>query len=146
MHEEGGVVDDDTMRDEPAPTSGERDTATAIDDAFVKITEAEAEAEDGDSPGTGVPDADDGLIDRDRAESFRRRWEDILVEFVDRPRGSVERADRLVLEVMQQLQASFTLARERLEAKWGEGSDTSTEDLRQALRRYRSFFDRLLDA
>jgi len=96
--------------------------------------------------GTTSNDDPETLLDRDRAETFRRRWEDIQTDFVDRPRESVEQADRLVLEVVQQLQASFTLARERLESQWSEGEDASTEDLRQALRRYRSFFDRLLSA
>ncbi len=32
----------------------------------------------------------------------------------------------------------------RLEQQWSRGDDVSTEDLRIALKRYRSFFDRLL--
>jgi hypothetical protein len=44
------------------------------------------------------------------------------------------------------LQASFTTARERLESQWNGGDEGSTEDLRLALRQYRSFFDRLLAA
>jgi hypothetical protein len=95
-----------------------------------------------------VGDADERmeLLDRDRSESFRRRWSDIQADFVDRPRESVEQADRLVLEVVEQLQASFTSAREQLESQWSGGDEASTEDLRLALRRYRSFFDRLLAA
>jgi hypothetical protein len=31
-----------------------------------------------------------------------------------------------------------------LEKRWGQGDSVSTEDLRLALQRYRSFFDRLL--
>lgn len=38
----------------------------------------------------------------------------------------------------------FANERATLEKHWHEGSDVSTEDLRQALQRYRSFFDRLL--
>jgi hypothetical protein len=45
---------------------------------------------------------------------------------------------------MQRLAESFAQERERLEAQWGRGEDISTEDLRVALQRYRSFFQRLL--
>jgi len=38
----------------------------------------------------------------------------------------------------------FAKERSNLEATWSRGGEVSTEDLRQALRRYRSFFDRLL--
>jgi len=31
-----------------------------------------------------------------------------------------------------------------LEGQWKQGDDVSTEDLRQALQRYRSFFNRLV--
>jgi hypothetical protein len=64
--------------------------------------------------------------------------------FVDDPRQSVQQADALVGEVMQRLADMFAHERERLEGQWSRGDDVSTEDLRQALRRYRSFFDRLL--
>jgi hypothetical protein len=146
-------VNEDAMRDEEPtdPTPERSDTTTAVDDAFTKVPEADSSRPTDD--GTKAPAADgatqsdpEALLDRDRSESFRRRWDEIQAGFVDRPRHAVEGADRLVLEVVQQLQASFTLARERLEAQWGQGDDASTEDLRQALRRYRSFFDRLLSA
>ncbi len=45
---------------------------------------------------------------------------------------------------MQRLAAVFSEEREQLEAQWAQGDDVSTEDLRIALQRYRSFFDRLL--
>ena len=66
--------------------------------------------------------------------------------FVDEPRDSVAQADALVADLMQQLAASFSEERERLEKQWDSGDDVSTEDLRVALTRYRSFFDRLLSA
>ncbi|HEU4354117.1 MAG TPA: hypothetical protein VFT27_00870 [Actinomycetota bacterium] len=68
------------------------------------------------------------------------------MRFVDEPRSAVEDADQLVTEVIEQLQASFTTERGRLEGQWQQGDEVSTEDLRLALRRYRSFFDRLLAA
>lgn len=83
------------------------------------------------------------LADRDTHE-FRARWEAIQIAFVDSPREAVENADGLVAELMQQLAQSFAGAKRDLEHQWSRGEDVSTEDLRQALRRYRSFFDRLL--
>jgi hypothetical protein len=56
----------------------------------------------------------------------------------------VEQADELVAEVIQSLAGSVASERERLERQWSGGGEASTEDLRQALRRYRSFFSRLL--
>ena len=84
------------------------------------------------------------LLPSDSTDSYRERWEAIQASFVDEPRNSVEEADRLVLEVIQELQSSFTAERETLEAQWQSGDDVETEDLRVAFQRYRSFFDRLL--
>jgi len=78
------------------------------------------------------------------AQAFQSRWSDIQASFVDEPRRSVEQADGLVAEVMQRLAQVFADERSRLESQWDRGEDTDTEALRQALRRYRSFFDRLL--
>jgi hypothetical protein len=78
------------------------------------------------------------------AESFRSRWLDIQTSFVDEPGRAVEQADRLVAEVMEQLAKTFADERSKLEPQLVQGEDISTEDLRMALRRYRSFFDRLL--
>lgn len=77
-------------------------------------------------------------------DEFRTRWREIQGEFVDEPRRSVEQANALVGLVIQQLTDVFTNERAKLENLWGQGKEVSTEDLRQALRRYRSFFDRLL--
>jgi len=86
------------------------------------------------------------LLPSDQTERFTARWREIQTGFVDRPRESVEQADALVADLMQRLAASFSNERERLEAEWDAGDDVSTEDLRVALTRYRSFFDRLLSA
>jgi hypothetical protein len=86
------------------------------------------------------------LLPADRTAGYRGRWDDIQSRFVDDPRSSVEQADTLVLEVVQDLQTTFGSERSSLEAQWQSGEDVQTEDLRVALRRYRSFFDRLLSA
>jgi hypothetical protein len=86
------------------------------------------------------------LLPDDESEGFTNRWRDIQTGFVDEPRNSVAQADALVAELMQRLAAGFSEERQRLEAQWDRGDDVSTEDLRVALTRYRSFFDRLLSA
>jgi hypothetical protein len=75
---------------------------------------------------------------------FRSQWGKIQTSFVDEPRQTVENADKLVAAVMQRLAEGFANERSGLEKQWGRGADVSTEDLRVALQRYRSFFDRLL--
>ena len=86
------------------------------------------------------------LLPADQSETYTARWREIQTSFVDEPRQSVEKADALVADLMEALAAGFSSARERLEAQWDSGDDVSTEDLRVALTRYRSFFDRLLSA
>jgi len=76
--------------------------------------------------------------------NLRSRWEKIQVGFVDEPRKAVEEADELVDTVVQRLTEIFSNERSRMEHDWDKGETISTEDLRVALRRYRSFFDRLL--
>jgi hypothetical protein len=84
------------------------------------------------------------LMAKGEATGFRDRWQDVQVDFVDDPRVAVERADALVAELMQQLAREFTRERDALEKQWSGGGQASTEDLRLALQRYRSFFSRLL--
>lgn len=84
------------------------------------------------------------LFPTGEAEAFRSRWTEVQTGFVDEPRTAVEQADSMVAEMMQRLAQVFSEERAKLEEQWSRGDDISTEDLRQALRRYRSFFDRLL--
>jgi len=94
---------------------------------------------------SAIPDAKVApLFSEDDAASLRERWTDVQAGFVDEPRNSVEQADSLVAEVMKRLADSFATERQSLERQWSSGEQASTEDLRVALRRYRSFFDRLL--
>ena len=85
------------------------------------------------------------LFAEDETRGFREEWNAIQIGFVDEPRGSVEKADPLVASVIQRHASSFSDEKSRLEAQWDRGEDVSTEDLRVNLRRYRSFFDRLLN-
>jgi hypothetical protein len=93
------------------------------------------------------PDHDEKLsplLSPSETSEFRSRWSSIQTGFVDEPRRTVEQADELVAEIMQRLAQSFSDQRSNLEKQWERSDEVSTEELRLALRRYRSFFDRLL--
>ncbi|MEV7780145.1 hypothetical protein [Kitasatospora sp. NPDC088351] len=77
-------------------------------------------------------------------EEFRSRWQKIQSDFVDDPRNAVHAADTLVAEAMQALATTFAAHKQDLEGQWHRGDEVPTEELRIALRRYRSFFNRLL--
>lgn len=103
----------------------------------------------GTAPGTATPATEEQrrpLLADEELDGFRGRWDAVQVGFVDEPRGSVQQADALVAELMQRLAQTFSDERTSLESQWEQGADVSTEDLRVAMQRYRSFFDRLLRA
>ena len=83
------------------------------------------------------------FAERDATE-LRKRWAEAQTGFVDEPRRAVEQADSLVADAMKRLAESFATERATLEKQWDRGDNVTTEDLRVALQRYRSFFDRLL--
>lgn len=124
----------ETMQEANEPESEARPTSQR------PVDEAEM------SPAQADDDERAPLLPGDEAERFRRRWEDLQTGFVDQPRQMVEEADELVGDLMQQLTAGFSEERSSLESQWDSGEDVSTEDLRVALTRYRSFFNRLLSA
>ncbi|OKI22349.1 hypothetical protein A6A25_35960 [Saccharothrix sp. CB00851] len=78
------------------------------------------------------------------AENFQVEWRALQAEFVDDPREAVQRVDELVTQVMQVLTDTFAEHKHALEEQWRRGDEVQTEELRQALKRYRAFFDRLL--
>jgi hypothetical protein len=84
------------------------------------------------------------LFSESEMGEFQSQWIKIQTCFVDEPRGTVKDADKLVAAVMQRLAEGFSNERSGLEKQWDRGDNVSTEDLRIALQRYRSFFDRLL--
>jgi hypothetical protein len=84
------------------------------------------------------------LFEEDAARKFRSRWTAIQSKFVDDPRDSVKQADDLVADIIKNVTMNFAERRITLEKQWNNGENISTEDMRQALKRYRSFFERLL--
>lgn len=83
------------------------------------------------------------LIDEDKVTGFRDRWQNVQTGFVDDPKQAVHQADELVAAVISALATTFAEHKSELEGQWQQG-EPATEELRIALRRYRSFFDQLL--
>jgi hypothetical protein len=122
---------------EPAPPPEERP-----DESPTNVRKLErpgrppADAAVGERPGA--------LLAGDEVGELRHRWETIQTGFVDEPRRAVQEADSLVAQTMTRLAEVFSRERSTLEQQWSSGQDVSTEDLRVSMKRYRSFFDRLL--
>jgi hypothetical protein len=94
--------------------------------------------------GGGEPNTQ--LLEGDELHGVIERWREIQAQFVDEPRAAVREADALVADLMQRLARMFAGERAQLESRLASGDGASTEDLRQGLQRYRSFFERLLAA
>jgi hypothetical protein len=93
----------------------------------------------------GQPEALVELFNPELSSQFRARWDAVQIGFVDDPKSAVQQADELVAQVMTSLAESFAKERSGLEKVIGDDDGSaSTENLRMALRRYRSFFQRLL--
>ena len=84
------------------------------------------------------------LFSPEAAKEFRERWTRVQTGFVDDPKHAVRQADQLVAQVMKTLAETFSKERANLETQLDQKDNASTENLRLALRRYRSFFERLL--
>ena len=112
---------------------------THLDGSSVVIGHVQDAVDRAATPSESVP-----LFSESETGEFRSQWIKIQTCFVDEPRGTVKDADKLVAAVMQRLAEGFANERSGLEKQWDRGGAVSTEDLRVALQRYRSFFDRLL--
>jgi hypothetical protein len=139
-----------TTRDiaEPRAAGGEttEDMPLTREDHDAEARE-QAEHLDREATVSTGPETTEPLLPAEQSDRFEQRWHEIQASFVDEPRQAVEQADTLVAELMQELASGFSETRSRLEAQWdNEGDNASTEDLRVALTRYRSFFNRLLTA
>lgn len=145
-----------STRDLADADGGTEDRAEAPDDTGAEeaapadepLARERSELDDDSAGADGATEDDERgpLLPDDETDGFTTRWREIQIAFVDEPRESVAKADALVADLMQRLAASFSDERRGLESQWDRGDDVSTEDLRVALMRYRSFFDRLLSA
>jgi hypothetical protein len=132
-------------------TDGEPAEATATDGRAGGSARPES---DGAAPGTtsaagsatgqDVPADPERFVPAERAKGFAARWAELKGDFVDEPRDAVHKADALVGDVLDEIAKVFTEQRSRIEHDLDTDS-TSTEDLRQAMHRYRKFFERLLN-
>jgi hypothetical protein len=135
-------------RTQPTPVST-RDIANAAAD---RRANEPPHPPEGAQPAIHGPDAErrtsagprDALFPAAEIDALRTRWEAIQTGFVDEPKTAVTEADALVAQTVTRLAEVFAEERSNLEKQWGHEGNISTEDLRVALRRYRSFFDRLL--
>lgn len=133
----------------PAPDAGSESTSPDSDtEAPVAEPASTPAAEPASTPsaepaGTPAAAMSGPLVPEADAMDFRARWEATQQGFVDEPRSAVSDADRLVGEVLQRLSTTFEDQHHELERQWSDG-EPSTEDLRTALQRYRTFFERLL--
>ena len=82
-----------------------------------------------------------GLVVAYRLPSFRERWREVQLRFVDSPKEATAEAAGLVDEVVDRLAASLREQKGRLA---GDGTD-DTEKLRVELRGYRDMLNRILD-
>src|SRR5215211_4359280 len=105
---------------------------------------AEERTPENQAPTNTTPETLEPLFEDESARKFRSRWQVIQSKFVDDPRDSVKQADDLVADIIKNVTMSFADRRMSLEKQWNSEGDISTEDMRQALKRYRSFFERLL--
>jgi hypothetical protein len=96
------------------------------------------------APANQIEDSLEPLFEDDAAAKFRTRWLAIQSKFVDDPRDSVKQADDLVADMIKNVTMNFADRRIGLEKQWNSGENISTEDMRVTLKRYRSFFERLL--
>ena len=151
MTEHTRLSTDDLARAARAETRPEgvmnrNDAATAVEPAPKTAASREAGQDVKPTrPHAAVPaEANTPLLTGNEAERFHKRWADIQAGFVDEPRRAVQEADGLVAETMKRLAETFANERTTLEHQWDRGDNVTTEDLRVALQRYRSFFSRLL--
>ena len=131
------AINDRAINDQPGPVLAER-PAGEVEVAAIANSEVRSASETRNASATAP------LFPTSELEELRNRWSGVQTAFVDEPRSAVEQADGLVAAAMKRLAEVFAEERSRLEQQWDRGDNVSTEDLRIALQRYRSFFQRLL--
>lgn len=138
-HTATDTVDADGTAHDPVLEHGHGETHA--EDEAVYTDEAEV-----DGPRNTAEQLEPGasLFGADEVDGFRDEWRTLQGDFVDSPREAVHRADELVAQVIQSLATTFADHKRSLEGQWQEGEQVETEELRLALQRYRSFFDKLL--
>lgn len=92
------------------------------------------------------------------ATQYTDQWQQVQYKFVDDPHASVAEAADIIAQVTAKLEAAIQERQRAIEerqraiaeqqrtlrGRWGEGSNTDTEVLRETLRMYRTFLDQLI--
>jgi len=136
--------DDESRADGGEHTLSTADLASAATQPADSRTDADTDTDRAARPAESGGDVEaPPLIDEEKITGFRDRWQNVQTGFVDDPKQAVHQADELVAAVISALATTFAEHKSELEGQWRQG-EPATEELRIALRRYRSFFDQLL--
>jgi hypothetical protein len=119
-------------------TTGDVDTSYRTGSPSDQVAAAGGATSAGSTSGNGSS----ALLGDDH--DLSSRWDQVQATFVDDPRRAVADAAGLVEDTLSRL--SDTFARERTRGEGAGNDEAGTEDLRQAMQRYREFFRRLLAA
>ncbi|MBC5829008.1 MAG: hypothetical protein GIW98_02310 [Candidatus Eremiobacteraeota bacterium] len=134
----------DSYRESASQTEDlKNNTETQMDDSALRDRRRTESNETSERSAT-ADTQDTAFLPADRMTALRDRWSQVQGEFVDDPRAAVKDAHKLVTELVGELTDTFSRERSTLETQWSGGGDADTEGLRVALRRYRGFFNRLL--
>ena len=125
--------------DGPVPTAGQELIPNpAHPESGDLVVAARSDASEESATAAGLPVVREPLLSAGEGAAFLDRWQIVQVGFVEDPEQSVRNADALMGEIAAAYGAAFEQRRESLAAVWRQ-ADHGTEDLRQALRQYRSF-------
>lgn len=133
------VLQDKTLT--TADLAAAADMSRTVDPASSTSTTAVAIRSTGDGGESGQLAA---LFLPASAKAFQDQWDAVQIGFVDDPKQAVRQADELVAQVMKNLADTFSNERNKLESQVEQPEQATTENLRVALHRYRSFLQRLL--
>jgi len=127
---------------EPAVNEAQEPTAEAGEPVMAEAQEL-AGAEAQGPAATGAPElAATGTRQPTAAAITPQRWSEILVAFVDDPRGSVKMAAGAVDEAIDEFVNSVRARQRDLASAW-QSDEADTEQLRTALREYRKLGQRV---
>ncbi|MCP2316299.1 hypothetical protein APR12_001636 [Nocardia amikacinitolerans] len=165
VHGDGAARDNTTAAiphgaEVAAPTSSRDETPTTATDSLTETSPSPEPAEETSAPDKSVTqstapaaettngkptaphDEPISLFTEAEIERLRTEWRTVQGSFIDNPGEAVSHADNLVANTIDHLTAAYSEHRRALTTRWSE--DPDTEDLRNTLRAYRTFFNQLL--
>ncbi|MEV5498451.1 hypothetical protein AB0M50_23925 [Nonomuraea fuscirosea] len=138
--------DDASYRDPYARTGGdmlaEPEHAHDVEPEQADPVVHDGQAAPGEVPAHAAPE-EIVLFEQDPTQ-VQARWRDLQASFVDDPGEAVQRADGLVGEVVDALTSALNNRTGALRDRWKDAGGGDTEQLRLALREYRTVLERLL--